>query len=474
MTKRTRTFLFFGLAFLFFLTAPSVALYSQGYRMDWEAKRVTQIGALSFKVSPPRAEVSVDGKAKEKTAFLFGTALVENLFPKQYLVRVEKERYHPWEKILEVQPKRVTEAHNITLIPADVRTRALVGDVDRFWAAPDGKKAIFQKKSPERTWALTVWNFETGVEYAFFEPASRKQLLLDVAWSPDGEKVLVHLRDGEEIRNFVQEVDRERLSPVGFSNPASLVKYELEFLGQNVRNIRFSPANDQTVYFLSSTPGASALWEANYMEGQMLSRAANNVVTFAIEGDAVYWLGEKGLLLRKVIGGAASAESLNVISFPLRAEIEYEILPLQGRIFLRETEKVFLLDAQTGEFKEIQEGFSHMLASPDGRKIALANNSELWVYYLENQQEQPQRQAGDRIFLTRFSQKVENLSWLDSHHILFSVGNTIKVTETDNRGGLNIADIAVLPSPILFWDDEQKILYVLSEGTLYATEKLIR
>ena len=67
MTKRTRTILFSICAILFLLIAPSVVLYSQGYRIDFESKRIVQIGGFYFKVWPKNAQVLIDGKLEKKT-----------------------------------------------------------------------------------------------------------------------------------------------------------------------------------------------------------------------------------------------------------------------------------------------------------------------------------------------------------------------------------------------------------------------
>jgi len=46
MTKKTRTILFLIFLFLFLLIAPSAIFYSQGYRLDFENKKLTQSGGF--------------------------------------------------------------------------------------------------------------------------------------------------------------------------------------------------------------------------------------------------------------------------------------------------------------------------------------------------------------------------------------------------------------------------------------------
>ncbi len=127
MTKNTRTILFAVCVLLFLLAAPSVVLYSQGYRFDFNppagGKRIVQTGTFYFKVLPRGADVYLDGKLKKKISVLTGSALIENLLPKTYKIEIKKptvhtqEGYHSWQKSLEVREKQVTEAKNIILFP---------------------------------------------------------------------------------------------------------------------------------------------------------------------------------------------------------------------------------------------------------------------------------------------------------------------------------------------------------------------
>jgi hypothetical protein len=123
MTKRHRTILFFALVALFFATAPTVVLYSQGYRVDLEQKKITQVGAFFFEVIPTGAEIYINGKLSKKTDGIFGTALTKNFLPGTYSVLIKKQGYHPWRKTLEIRPKGVTEAKHIILFPDVIEFR---------------------------------------------------------------------------------------------------------------------------------------------------------------------------------------------------------------------------------------------------------------------------------------------------------------------------------------------------------------
>jgi hypothetical protein len=246
MTKKTRTILFAICVFLFVLTAPSVIFYSQGYRLDFAAKKIVQTGGLYFKVAPRSAQVYVNGKLKDTTSIFTSSSLVENLMPKTYAVEISKDGYYSWQKTLEVKERRVTEAKNITLIP----------------------------KIPELT----------------------------------------------------------------------------------------------------------------------------------------------------------------------------------------------KLPATPAEIKSIVAEFTATATSSDGQKVIEADKHEIWISLPEEK---------EKIFLTRFSETVSKVFWFNDYYLIFNVGDKIKVAEIDDRDRLNIIDIAEFKTPEIFWDSLNGKLYVLSESTLYVSEKLL-
>ena len=119
MTKRSRTILFLFLGAVFLLGTPTIILYSQGYRFDWQERRFSQVGAFYFNINPARVEVFVNDQFMGRTTRILGTTLTKNFLPGIYLIRIEKEEYHPWEKRLQIFPRQVTEAKNVVLIPKD-------------------------------------------------------------------------------------------------------------------------------------------------------------------------------------------------------------------------------------------------------------------------------------------------------------------------------------------------------------------
>ncbi|MBI2625221.1 MAG: hypothetical protein HYW70_02730 [Candidatus Nealsonbacteria bacterium] len=278
MQKSFKKALFVILAVSFLITTPSIILYSQGYRFDFEQKKLVQTGAFYFKTRPDNAEVFVSGKPKKKTSFLFGNALIENLLPKNYEIEIQKEGYFPWKKNLPIKEKMVTEIKNIVLFP---------------------------------------------------------------------------------------------------ENP------EFSLLDENGKEFWFSLLEKEK---------------------------SNNGTTKKIK------------------------------------------------------------DAKTKDILDEAKGF---MFSPDNKKVAYFNDYEIWLYFLEEDLGQPRHEAKEKVFLTRFSEKIGNVFWADNYYLLFNAGDKIKISETDTRDGLNIIDLTEFKDPKIFFSQGDNRLYVLSEGKVFASKKLL-
>jgi len=210
MTRRTRKILFFGFLLIFLLGAPLIILYEQGYRFDLEKKSLTQTGGLFLKVIPKQTEIYINGKLVKKTDFFFGSALIENLLPKKYIIRVEKEGYFPWEKSLEIREREVTEAKNVVLFPVKLNFEILSRDIKNFWLSPDGEKLIL-KETNGNGWSLKLYEPKTKVKSHLITEKDFSKGgadLLDLAWSQDSREVYLDLGIKEKEKRFSFQVNQ--------------------------------------------------------------------------------------------------------------------------------------------------------------------------------------------------------------------------------------------------------------------------
>lgn len=438
MTKRTRTLLFLLLGALFFVLAPTIILYSQGYRFDWESKWFSQIGAFYFNITPPRAEVFVNEKTIGKTAYILGTTLSKNFSPGLYSIRVTKDGYHPWQKLLEVFPKQVTEAKHIILFEQNPAFTTLKDNVQAFWFAPNNIEVLMQKTSPSggrNTLTLVLWNTKENTEYPLYESQRLQDEIQSVQWDLDSNSFILRIASQEQVQRFIQRIDRNLLARQT-SRAQSL---------QTASQLR-------TVYTLNPL--------------------AQGAVAHLETGPEMLWFDQKGILWHQT-SQSAKAVQVNQTPFPVRTETAYTIHAPGSELFLQENQTLYILNPQTQAFDEFFAPFSEIVLSPDAHKIALSSGNEIWLYFFEEEREQPSRSKGEKVFLTRFSEDIGNLGWFDSHHLLFTRGEAIVVSEIDNRDHLNMVELAKFSNPSIFWQNAAKTLFVHTKDQILSSEKLL-
>jgi len=464
MTHRTRNILFITLFILFLIIAPVTVFYSLGWRFDWETKKVVQTGVFYFKVWPKNAQVYINGEFKKKTDIFFSSAHIDNLLPGQYQIEIKKDGYYDWKKTLEIKKREVAEGKNIVLIPKNPDFNLLSEQVKDFFFSPDGKKVILKeiwlasRSSPETSegWSLKLFDLNRNVKSQLIDETniSKEEIeIIDLRFSPDSKDVLLKLGLKENIYYYILETD---------SSPAKLTK--IDFL-DSVDQIYFNPADSQKLFISQKT----TLNEIDLENKKILPPLIEDIVAFSINGNNIYYIDSSGSFF-KTDFSAEKKEKLNIVPFSLKKETLYEIIISASKIFIKEDNALYIFDENQKSFKKFFEPIKDLKPSPDFKKIVYFNDYEICVLFLERQYDQPTKEAGEQLFITRFSEKINDIFWYTDYYLIFNLGDKIKVMEIDERDKINIYDLAEFKEPKIFWNNKK--LYILSEESLYASENL--
>jgi len=461
MTKRTRTILFSICALLFLIFAPLIIFYCQGYRFDFDSKKIVQTGGLYFKIWPKRAKIYLNGKLKKKTDFLFGSALIEDLLPKKYDIEIKKEGYHSWKKTLEINEKKVTESKNIYLVPENPIFNDLVENVDSFWVSPDGRK-ITWKETKENSWALKIFEPERELKTHLINEEDLKEEnktsveILDLKFSPNLERLLLKIKRGKETEYLIADIE---------GGSTNLIW--LDFLGKDIKEIYFHP-NSQQKIFLNT---ANDLFEVDLITKEK-SRVLNDLIAHQIYNRDIFFISDDGFLFRTNLSGEIQ-ERLNSEPFPLDDKSRCRLQLKGSGVFLLENDVVYSLDKESEKFEKLLSGIKNFEISPDNKKIFFSSDHEIWILFLEKTVDQPQKSAGERMFLTRFSKNITNPFWWTSHYLIFNVEGEIKIAEIDDRDRINIVDLTNFRESKIFFNRVDKKLYILSARNIFVSEPLL-
>ncbi|MBI4358988.1 MAG: PEGA domain-containing protein [Candidatus Nealsonbacteria bacterium] len=464
MTKRTRTLLFFFCSFCFLIITPLVVFYNQGYRFDLTTYRITKTGALYFRVSPRDSEVLLDGRLMKKTDFFFGSALIENLLPGNYSVEIRKEGYSPWRKNLEVKAMAVTEANNVVLFPEKNDFAIFAKGVEKFFPSPSGRKTILQKRDSQGQY-LTLFDAQSNIEKIFlrdrsFASKAAAVSFLDLQWSADSQKILIRTVVNEGERLFWADTQADPASPVALD------------LLNGFEKVSFSTGSNPGRQFLGLKE--QALFFAD-LDSRKTQKIMDHVLAFQSFEGKIYLLDNTGIVSRLDNPLATEKQPLSDTPFPTRSEVPLELLVSPSNLFLREENSLYRLDEKTRSLVKIVDSLNDFQVSPDGEKLVYLNHGEISVYFLKEKTDQPQKKAGERILLARFSQDIDRAYWLNNNYLIFSVGESLRIGEIDDRPALNVREIAQFKNPLLFFQKsgDNKKASVLTEGNFLLSANLL-
>ncbi|MDP3093439.1 MAG: hypothetical protein Q8N16_01625 [bacterium] len=458
MTKRTRTFLFLICLAIFLVVSPAVIFYSQGYRFDFKSRKLTKTGAFYFKTQPKSCEVFINGKPiKEKTDFLFGTILVENLLPGRYPVEIKKGGYLPWKKNLDVEATMTTEAKNIVLFPENISFQILTTGTESIFSAPSARKTILKKRDSQG-WYLTVLNLESNFEELLIREKDlrKKTDFLNLEWSNDSRALIIKASLGEQEKFFFVDTEKKPASPIS-----------LDYLG-SFDKIGFDPQDSRRFIFLRQ----ESLFSGGLASKETLE-IAKKVVDFESGQRKLYILENTGFVFEIDNLAIPKKQVLQETPFEIKLETPYSLEVSRKNVFLGQEDRLFWFDEKTRNFAEVGANIKGFAVSQDETKLIFYNNSEAWVYFLKDKADQPARKYKDSFLLARMKDQIGQVLWLDNDHVLFSAGNKLRVIEIDNRDQTNFADIGEFNNPEIFFNSNSKKALVLTEGNLYISSAIL-
>lgn len=137
MTKQTRTILFLILAIIFIVVAPAVIFYSQGYRFDFENKKIVETGGILIRAYPKNnLNIYIDDKLAPSKKLFF-----DNITPDKHNILIEKEGYFTYSKDIEVKEKLITEL-NIVFFSKNKEKEILLENTSNIFPISDNKFII--------------------------------------------------------------------------------------------------------------------------------------------------------------------------------------------------------------------------------------------------------------------------------------------------------------------------------------------
>ncbi len=173
----------------FLVSAPTLVLYTAGYRVNFGNGRIVQTGILSLDSVPRGARVDVDGAQKGITP-----SLVKNLLPGPHVITLKKEGYLPWSKTLPVESKETTFVLDAVLYAQEPPRLLRETPIDGAVFDRASEQAAFVRRMDPwfETWA---YDTRTDSDHLIARFPSKNASLPTLTWSPDGSALEI-ITDG--------------------------------------------------------------------------------------------------------------------------------------------------------------------------------------------------------------------------------------------------------------------------------------
>lgn len=371
MKSRTRLLILLILVVLFFTVAPYLVLYSLGYRIDFENRKIVATGGIYLRILPSGVSVLVDGRPSNTTGVFSNAVFIQNLLPKEHAVLVTKNAHYDYQKNISVKEKEVTKLENIIL---------------------------FSKNIP----------FELMADRAQF--------------------TLLKVRPPEK-----------------FVIKASNLYY------------------------------ADVLENAELTMDQKATPILKGIVAFKISDNDILWMGIDGFLKRSDLDGK-NIQKISQFTLKINIKNPYRLEVLLGQIFLKEGDTLLLFNQETKSFTVFSNAVKDFKTSGDGQKIIYFNDKQILISLLNN--------LDEKILLANSPEKITEFYWLNNDYIIYSTINKIIISEIDYRGNVNSVTLpqtvnltssatATVEKPEIFFDQQNRRLYILTKSQLISSDKIL-
>lgn len=144
LTRKWRLTIMISLILLFFILAPTIILYTAGYRYNFEKDAIQKTGVISIQAKPESAQVYLNDVKLDKELPI----RLSNRAPGTYQIKIKKSGYITWEKNIQVKSRKTTYINQIQLIKDTLPVKLNLGI--------NFAKVTKTKLSPQYPYAIVV------------------------------------------------------------------------------------------------------------------------------------------------------------------------------------------------------------------------------------------------------------------------------------------------------------------------------
>ena len=145
-----------------------------------------------------------------------------------------------------------------------------------------------------------------------------------------------------------------------------------------------------------------------------------------------------------------NTQKLSKEPIKISESVPSKIITFDSYIFLKSGKQLYRFSGEKQSFDKVSDDVVGLKPSPDANKIVYFNEHEVWI--LSNKK---------KIFLTRLSDTIRDIFWLNPYYLIIQLNDGIKIAEIDNRSNINTYTIFKGGLKKVLYDGDAKVLYIL-------------
>src|SRR3989344_5249803 len=149
MTIRSRRILAGAFISFFIIAAPALILHTAGLRWNFKKWAWQKTGSIYIEVEPKDVNILINGKEIDQKI----PAIINALSPDAYNIKIEKNDYISWERIIEILPEKTSIIKDIILLPKNIKRQK-----EAAYSSSD--TPVVKSKEKSFIYAENIWKFE--------------------------------------------------------------------------------------------------------------------------------------------------------------------------------------------------------------------------------------------------------------------------------------------------------------------------
>jgi dipeptidyl aminopeptidase/acylaminoacyl peptidase len=443
MSLKTRRILFIFFILLFITITPLVIFYAAGYELSFKNIKkggFQKTGMLVLDTVPPGAKIYLNGKPQQLffkkyfsggESFVSTPAKIKNIAPGEYIVKMEKDGYSPWEKKLSVFSGMSAYAEDVSLFKKSLPLLAANGKIKNVSYSPD--KRYLAAVQDEK---INIIDTDKNVLLTINTEKSASGTN-EILWSPDSKKIMA-----------------ERII---YNTANGSIEFNLKQATSDSLDIKWGENNDE-IFYIKKTKGENLINSFNLTTKEEKSiLKEKEIMDFIIKAGRLYYI-SRGLARSDFKAAEiSSGKIISSIELPYSSEYEF-INPVQELINLidKKHQTLYLIDPFP-QFP-LKETINNVKYTDwnEGGKLLYGNDFEIWLFDLNSRQ---------NILLTRISETINNIFWHpNNNYIIYLTGDTVNALELDDREKRNLTEIVRLDKiSDIFLNKKGDALYFVSQ-----------